>query len=96
MNSKVVLPPMSNTELKKEMDAVISIMTGDANNIEPSEYVEAVLQNNYWAEAGPFVVKELVFLDCLHTFYGGSGKNALLNDEVRKTPLKVAAQSLNL
>ena len=81
---KVVLPPVSKSELDIEVEALIKkigMAGADIENIGLAEYVEAVLDNGYWADAGSFVVKELVFLDCLNAFYGNTGKNSLLNDE---------------
>ena len=36
-------------------------------------------ENSYWKRAGPLVVKELIFLDCIHSYY--YDKQSFLEDE---------------
>ena len=77
---KIVLPPVSKEELEKEVEVVISKM-GPGDVVLENDYVQAVLENSYWADAGHFVVKELIFLDCLNNFYQDKETNNLLGDE---------------
>ena len=52
-----VLPPVSIKELEAEVDLVISkIGRTSTDDFSESEYVNAVVDNSYWSEAGPFVV----------------------------------------
>lgn len=77
---RVVLPPVSKEELDKEVKLVIGKM-GKEGEVLEDDYVAAVLQNSYWSEAGAFVVKELIFLDCLQNFYANKDVNNYLSNE---------------
>ena len=48
-------------------------------DIQEKDFLRAVLGNSYWREAGPLVVKELMFLDCLNSNY--FKKMKLLDDD---------------
>mmetsp|Transcript_10654 Transcript_10654/g.17369 ORF Transcript_10654/g.17369 Transcript_10654/m.17369 type:complete len:257 (-) Transcript_10654:246-1016(-) len=74
---KSVLPPVNSGELAREVENVMSKLgNGD---IDADDYVAAVMENSYWQEAGAFVVKELIFLDCLHSYY--YREKGILQDE---------------
>ena len=49
------------------------------DTVEADEFVNNMISNSYWREAGPLVVKELIFLDCLYHYY--RDKQQLLNDD---------------
>ena len=72
-----VLPPVSKAELEKEVENTMTLFKDKL--VEENEFIEAIMRNTYWSKAGPVVVKELIFLDCLHSFYN-DGKT-ILNDE---------------
>jgi len=74
---KQILPPVSKEELVREIDLVMGKLIG--SGITETEFTKAALQNSYWANAGPLVVKELIFLDCLDSFYTDGKK--MLSDE---------------
>mmetsp|Transcript_2583 Transcript_2583/g.3509 ORF Transcript_2583/g.3509 Transcript_2583/m.3509 type:complete len:275 (-) Transcript_2583:126-950(-) len=80
---RTVLPPVTKEELEAEVNLVASKIGGKPeDDISESEYLAAVFDNTYWNEAGPFVVKELIFLDCLHQYYyGGEGSRWLSNED---------------
>ena len=88
-----VLPPVTTKELEKEILRVFI----DANNLPISgtttssvsvqDFVENVVTNKYWRQAGPRVVFELIYLDCVYSFYYKK-KNLLSNedyDELKST-----------
>ena len=50
-----------------------------SSEIELDPFIDAIQSNTYWSKAGAFVVKELMYLDCLYNYYGK--KAALLDDE---------------
>jgi len=75
---KEVLPPVSESELKEEVDKLMDSFKGEAN-IELSAFVDQIKNNKYWVDAGELVVKELMYLDCLQSNYGS--QKALLNDD---------------
>jgi hypothetical protein len=86
---KNVLPPVSEIELQKELKTLISnsqfgVEEGkkkqDNENIIEKDFLKIVINNSYWRDAGLFVVKELIFLDCLQSYYFND-KNLLNNDE---------------
>lgn len=58
-------------------------------DIQETEFIRAVLGNSYWREAGPLVVKELMFLDCLDSNYF---KKVQLIDDERYDMLKESLQ----
>ncbi len=74
---KELLPPISTIELNNEVERTMASFKSD--NVEESEFVNILMGNSYWAEAGELVVKELIFLDCLQSYYGT--KRSLLSDE---------------
>ncbi len=63
---KQVLPPISVTELERE---TVSIYKNVATKVSKERLVTALMDNNYWIQAGPLVVQELIYLDCLYHFY---------------------------
>eukprot|EP00981_Chlorochromonas_danica_P012173 scaffold4592_cov169-Ochromonas_danica.AAC.9 len=75
-----VLPPLTNSELDKELEAIYGKFAALSASVPVEDFVKAVMNNRYWLEAGPFVVKELIYLDCLHNYYR-RGKSFLANDE---------------
>jgi hypothetical protein len=75
---RTVLPPISKEELEKEVDITMKDFGAD-ETIAESEFIQAILDNTYWKEAGPVVVKELMFLDALHAHY--YDKFSLLDDD---------------
>ncbi|KAJ1431622.1 hypothetical protein B484DRAFT_395404 [Ochromonadaceae sp. CCMP2298] len=75
---KGVLPPVSAAELDREVSKVMSKLSSDP--IDADAYVEAVMGNSFWEDAGFLVVKELIFLDCVHSFY--FKKQSLLPDNL--------------
>eukprot|EP00607_Mallomonas_marina_P007638 CAMPEP_0182422978 /NCGR_PEP_ID=MMETSP1167-20130531/8858_1 /TAXON_ID=2988 /ORGANISM="Mallomonas Sp, Strain CCMP3275" /LENGTH=235 /DNA_ID=CAMNT_0024601523 /DNA_START=136 /DNA_END=843 /DNA_ORIENTATION=- len=72
-----ILPPLSKAELADEVARTMKLFP--AGDIEEDKAVDAFLQNTYWAAAGPLVVKELIFLDCVNSYY--TQKITLLNDD---------------
>lgn len=72
-----VLPPVTPSELNKEVESTMAKMTG--NDISQADFLAAFIENSYWKEAGALVVKELIYLDCLQSFY--FKKEKLLDDE---------------
>jgi hypothetical protein len=52
---------------------------GNSQAVEADQFLEAVLDNSYWEEAGPLVVKELIFLDCIRDYY--TEKRVILDDD---------------
>lgn len=77
---KVVLPPISKKALEEEVTKILSRITTTTSEIDVTEFTTAVLDNTYWKQAGPLVVKELIFLDCLYNYYYGK-RNLLNNDD---------------
>ena len=51
---------------------------GSDGSIDTNTFLKNVINNSYWLAAGPLVVKELIFLDCLHNYY--FEKRSLLED----------------
>jgi hypothetical protein len=78
---KSVLPPVSKRELDMEVTkALKSIGASDDDLVEAESFLTAVVGNSYWTTAGPLVVKELMFLDCIYEYYFRE-KRSMLNDE---------------
>ena len=78
---KEILPPVTLKELETEVDNVMDSMKNkESKDIQEIDFVRAVLSNSYWSDAGPLVVKELIFLDCLNSNYYKKVK--LLEDDV--------------
>lgn len=75
-----VLPPLTQIEMEKEIQRVfteISQRTGssiapnsETENVAVEDFVNSVNNNPYWIKAGPRVVQELIYLDCVyHNYY---------------------------
>jgi hypothetical protein len=75
---KTILPPVTPSEFEAEI-GILSKKLGKGDLVDVSKFLDAALDNSYWAEAGPLVVKELIFLDCIHEYY--DEKRAMLDDE---------------
>lgn len=82
---KTILPPVSAAELDDEVNKTIKIVlesdpssTKDAINEDC--FVNAISKNSYWQQAGGLVVKELMFLDALYSYYQ-TGQSLLDNDD---------------
>ena len=73
-----LLPPVNAEELNIEVGNVMNKFQGQ-ETVEADEFVNTVMSNKYWQEAGPLVVKELIFLDCLYHYY--RDKQQLLDDD---------------
>lgn len=72
---KSLLPPVTQVELEGEVDALLKHLEKSA-----TRRISSILaDNSYWREAGSLVVMELMFLDCLNSFYLGNRK--ILADE---------------
>ena len=76
---KEILPPVSSEELEQEIDYIMGTVEAKGD-ISEEDFLAAVLGNNYWADAGQLVVKELILLDCLNAFF--SRKVSLLADDL--------------
>lgn len=76
---RAILPPVSKDELQKEINLILKNMNIDKDGlIDTNQFLSNILDNRYWLAAGPLVVKELIFLDCLHNYY--FQKQQLLED----------------
>jgi len=75
---KSILPPVTPTELQKEVDRTMSKF-GGLSVVSEDVFTAALLENTYWEKAGPLVVKELILLDCIHAYY--YDKQMFLADE---------------
>lgn len=71
-----ILPPVTITELNEEIAAIMKTLKQDSSK---DSIIEAVMNNSYWAEAGPLVVQELIYLDSLYSYYHQGTQ--ILNDE---------------
>ena len=79
---KTVLPPVSKKELDIEVErALKSIGAGDDDLIEADSFLNAVVANSFWTTAGPLVVKEMIFLDCLYEYYFKEKRSILDNND---------------
>ena len=62
-----VLPPVTPEELEKEEAAILnSLLAHKANSpdaIDEDDFVESIMRNSYWKDAGDIVVKELMYFD---------------------------------
>lgn len=80
---KSVLPPVSASELEDEVKVTLSSIMSDPDDdsetIPEASFVEAVMKNSFWEDAGDLVVKELMYFDSLHSFYQTG--ESLLDDE---------------
>ena len=47
--------------------------------IAADDFLQAAIKNSYWKKAGNLVVKELIFLDCLYSYY--QEKRSMLSDD---------------
>ena len=76
---KTILPPVTKNELDREVIEVFNSINIESNgDIGIDQFIDAAIKNNYWEQAGPLVVKELIFLDCLANYY--IDKRSMLND----------------
>jgi hypothetical protein len=79
MKLLAILPPVSKEELEKEVNLILKDMNIDKDGlIDTNQFLQLFINNKYWLQAGPLVVKELIFLDCLHCYY--YQKQQLLDD----------------
>lgn len=79
---KSVLPPVSKAELDMEVGKVLKIIgAADDDLIEADSFLSAVVGNSFWTKAGPLVVKELIFLDCIYEYYFKEKRAILDNDD---------------
>ena len=79
---KTVLPPVSPKELDAEVEkALKSIGAGSDDLIEADSFLNAVVANTYWTTAGPLVVKEMIFLDCLYEYYFKEKRSILADSD---------------
>lgn len=75
---KSVLPPVTNDELEEELNITMKEL-GVGDVVDETAFIQGILSNTYWRDAGELVVKELIFLDSLHAnYYDGF---PLLNDD---------------
>lgn len=77
-----ILPPVTKEELNKEIDLTMSKFNSD--DIDEADFIAAIIDNTYWAAAGPLVVKELIYLDSLYSYYlkgQKAGLGLLLSDD---------------
>mmetsp|Transcript_54155 Transcript_54155/g.115068 ORF Transcript_54155/g.115068 Transcript_54155/m.115068 type:complete len:269 (+) Transcript_54155:107-913(+) len=78
-----ILPPVTPDELTREEEIILKDLLSHERNapdaINEDDFVSSILRNNYWREAGDIVVKELMYFDCLHSYYK-TGK-PLLDDD---------------
>ena len=73
-----VLPPVSTEQLDREVETALARF-GPADTVEEQVFLSSFLENSYWRRAGALVVKELIYLDCLQSYY--STGERLLEDE---------------
>lgn len=76
---KAILPPLETSALNVEVQRVLSKLEVEDDMIGMDEFIAAAIENTYWQDAGPLVVKELMYLDCLSLFYA-ENRN-ILEDE---------------
>ena len=74
-----ILPPLTPEDLAAETNRIISKFP-QPDLISADDFVRAASENSFWKRAGSLVVKELIFLDCLNSYY--YDKQTMLNDEV--------------
>lgn len=72
-----ILPPLSSQELSDEIKRLSPIIS--ASKLDENSFINALVNNAYWMQAGPMVVQELIYLDSLHSYYHQKVK--ILNDE---------------
>ena len=69
-----ILPPVTPEELEREETAILtSLLTHKQNSpnaIDEDDFVESILRNSYWEDAGDIVVKELMYFDSVSAFAG--------------------------
>lgn len=76
---KMILPPVTKNELDREVIEVFNSINKESNgDIGIDQFIDAAIKNSYWEQAGPLVVKELIFLDCLANYY--IDKRSMLDD----------------
>ena len=79
---QAVLPPVTKDELEDEVNKMFSMIMKNPSNSEDSidenDFVTAITKNTYWEDAGDLVVKELMYLDSLYSYYRNG--ESLLND----------------
>lgn len=63
-----ILPPVTKAELTIEMDKTMKKFEG-MTTVEPKVFYDAIQRNAYWENAGPLVVKELIYLDALFAYH---------------------------
>ncbi len=71
-----VLPPVTQAALQQEVRLTMDKFEGK-DVVDSEDFLEAVMSNNYWREAGGLVVKELLFLDCIYAYYHLDGQRWL-------------------
>lgn len=76
---RAILPPVSKEELEQEINFIVKDLIDKDGLIDSNQFLKKVMDNSYWASAGPLVVKELIFLDALYSYY--RNKQTLLNDD---------------
>lgn len=68
-----LLPPVTPEELDQEVTKTVAMIMKNSENtadrINEDCFVNAILCNSYWREAGDLVVKELMYFDSLHSYY---------------------------
>ena len=80
-----ILPPVSPAELDNEVDKTLALIMSSnpdntADNVNEDDFVDAIVQNTYWREAGDLVVKELIYFEALHGYYS-TGVSILDDDD---------------
>ena len=71
--SFLVTPAELNLEILRLVPTAL-----ESSTVNVEEFLEAALKNRFWSEAGDLVVKEIIFLDCLNSYY--YDKRNLLSD----------------
>ena len=74
-----VLPPLSPAALERELELFMAKFRSQDEVIAEEDFLAAFIENSYWREAGSLVVKELIYLDCLQSFY--AQQERLLEDD---------------
>lgn len=74
-----ILPPVTPADLTMETNRIIATFS-QPDLISADDFVLAASENSFWQRAGSLVVKELIFLDCLNSYY--YDKQNMLDNEV--------------
>jgi hypothetical protein len=73
-----IFPPTSPKEFEDEIKNIMKQLPSSPT-VDIDDFLSVAVKNTFWEDAGELVVRELIYLDCLHSYH--FEKRRVLEDE---------------